>query len=365
MNIQDERDLRDRLGGLLNHVEPRPAPVASVVRRGKGIRMRRWITVTAGLAVIAAGPTLLPGFLQGHTPVPFPPLNYKVTVQPPGRGARPGLVAQGTINGKRWQVVLARSMGAGCTPDAHLLTCGMGFPPAVVGRAEVNLASSSANGTQYVLGAVGARVTRVTVQLSNGTEMQLTPTPIGGRRWVALAAPVLTIRRAVSFAGQTELGYAIPFVSASAGTIFGSWLHPGQAGPPRAAFRIGSGSVGGTSWSAHAYVGPWGVCLIGAGDVTDCIPSPAELVLRHALNSEVMCGPAGIANWYAGKVAAAVQAVRLRLSDGSSTSARPVQISGGARLYVVAVPKGVRFVTWDALDGAGRSLGSGTGWTCD
>jgi hypothetical protein len=78
-----------------------------------------------------------------------------------------------------------------------------------------------------------------------------------------------------------------------------------------------------------------------------------------------MCGRAGIANWYAGKVAAAVQAVRLRLSDGSSTSARPVQISGGARLYVVAVPKGVRFVTWDALDGAGRSLGSGTGWTCD
>jgi hypothetical protein len=363
VSIQDERDLRDRLGGLLNQIEPRPAPVASVVRRGKEIRMRRWISITAGLAVIAAGATLLPGFLQGHTAVPFPPLHYKVTVQPPGKRSEPGLVAQGTINGNRWRVIVQRGPGNGCMPTTHLLTCGAGEPPAA-GRTEVSFLSSSVNGTQFVLGSVGARVTRVTVQLGNGSEMQLTPIAFDGKRWVALAAPLLTMGRAVSYDGQTELAYSIPFSSASTGVIFNGWLRPGQVGPARATFTIGSGNISGTPWSAQAYVGPWGVCVTGAGGGSDCIPSPADLVETKSLNSELLCGPTGAANWYGGKVAASVQAVRLRLSDGSAITAHPVRITGGGKLYIVAVPKGVSYVRWTALDAAGRSLGSGTGWRC-
>ncbi len=244
-----------------------------------------------------------------------------------------------------------------------MLTCGPGSQPAV-GRTEVSFEETGGNGTQFLLGDVGARVTRVLVQLSNGSEMRLMPTSFGGKRWVALAAPDLAIRSAVSFAGNTELAHAIPFVSPPVGTVFSAWLRPGQAGPARAAFTIGAGTVGGRAWTARAYVGPWGVCLTGAGGGSVCTPSPAGLVLTNALNSEQLCGLSGPADWYGGKVAAAVHAVRIRLSDGSSITAHPVRITGGAKLYVVAVPTSVKYVRWTALDAAGRFLGAGTGWHC-
>ena len=95
MSIQDERELRERLGGLLCGIEPSSAPVAGTMRRGKGIRMRRWISAAAGLAVIAAGAVVLPGLLHSHPAGPVAPLHYKVTVQPPttrskGRTGRSG-----------------------------------------------------------------------------------------------------------------------------------------------------------------------------------------------------------------------------------------------------------------------------------
>ena len=91
MSIQDEHELRDRLGGLLHGIEPGLPPVAGTMRRGKGIRMRRWISAAAGLAVVGAGALILPGLLQGHQAAPTVPSRYSVTVQPPGPGARAGL----------------------------------------------------------------------------------------------------------------------------------------------------------------------------------------------------------------------------------------------------------------------------------
>ena len=79
MSIQDERELRERLGGVLYSIEPGPPPVALTMRRGKGIRMRRWISVAAGVAVLAAGAVALPGLLQG---TPRPPSRRDITRSP-------------------------------------------------------------------------------------------------------------------------------------------------------------------------------------------------------------------------------------------------------------------------------------------
>src|ERR1700752_5334404 len=99
MSVQDERELRARLGTLLDGIEPRPAPVTRVVRLGKGIRMRRWISVAAGLAVIVAGAALIPGFLQAHRVAPIAKLHYKVTVTALGPNAKHGVIAAGVTDG--------------------------------------------------------------------------------------------------------------------------------------------------------------------------------------------------------------------------------------------------------------------------
>jgi hypothetical protein len=73
VSIQDERELAERLSGLLDTVEPRSAPLDETVRRGRGIRLRRRITAAVSLAVIAAGAVLIPAVL--HSRAAAPPLH--------------------------------------------------------------------------------------------------------------------------------------------------------------------------------------------------------------------------------------------------------------------------------------------------
>ena len=291
MSIHDERELRQRLGGLLDAIEPSPAPVARTARQGRGIRMRRWISVAAGLVLIAAGAVVIPGLIQQHTPVPAAPMHYKVTVTSLGPNARSGVVGEGTIDNKRWRVVLTPGMGAGCSPEPYLLTCGLVYGVSV-GPNEVSLNSASANGTQFELGTVGADVTRVTVQLSNGTEVDLTPVAAGGRRWVAFAAPLLTVREAVSFVGSSEYRYAIPYVG-NRNAEFVTWLRPGQRGLARVTRQLGSGVVDGVPWHASAEAGPWGYCVTFANGST-CMPAAdgSHVLSGSQFTNALACGPA-------------------------------------------------------------------------
>ena len=51
MSIDEEREVRQRLGAALDGMTPSPAPVAATLRRGRTLRVRRRIGVAAGLAV--------------------------------------------------------------------------------------------------------------------------------------------------------------------------------------------------------------------------------------------------------------------------------------------------------------------------
>jgi hypothetical protein len=64
MSIVDERDLSERLSGVLDAITPSPAPVGAALRDGKLIRARRTIGITAGLAVAAGLMVAMPGLLH-------------------------------------------------------------------------------------------------------------------------------------------------------------------------------------------------------------------------------------------------------------------------------------------------------------
>jgi hypothetical protein len=64
MSVVDERDLGERLSGALDAITPSPAPLGDARRRGKLIRARRNIAITAGLAVTAGLVVAVPGLVR-------------------------------------------------------------------------------------------------------------------------------------------------------------------------------------------------------------------------------------------------------------------------------------------------------------
>lgn len=372
MSVQDEHELRARLSALMDGIEPRPAPVTRVVRRGRGIRTRRRISVAAGLAVIVAGAALIPGLLQGHRVAPIGQLHYKVTVTRLGPNAQHGVIGAGVIGTKRWRVVLNRSQGEGCTPRQYLLTCGFGFGyKGSVGQRQVSLSSFSAGGTQYELGAVGTDVTRVAIQLSDGAVLSLQPVAAGGKRWVAVAAPLRAITRAMSYVGQSEFEHAIPY-DGTGMAEFVTWLRPGQAGVPVASRSVGSGELDGVSWHAVVRAGPWGYCLLFAdGSACDYASSAAQLLAGRVV-AQLGCSPlynssgkATGGSWGTAAVPSEVKDVVLQFADGGQQRIAAIAI-GGIRVLGYAIPARPKVVRTLEYGVSGQLLrtASGAGWGC-
>jgi hypothetical protein len=130
--------------------------------------------------------------------------------------------------------------------------------PGPVAFAEVGLMPVEA---QY--GPVQADVSYVKVTLDNGTVLTLHPVTAHGVRVVAFATPAnAMIVSATAYSRHGEIATAIPFNEPGGQAFFGIWLKPGQHGIARASGSIGSGTAGGNTWSAFAYLGPWGVCVV-------------------------------------------------------------------------------------------------------
>src|SRR4029077_14377021 len=97
-----DTELRSRVRELLQAVEPPMAPVDAIIRRGRGIRLRRVARGVGGLGVVAiiAAATLLP---SPATPAPQqPPL--PVTVPASGIAGPDGVFASGTADGRAWRL---------------------------------------------------------------------------------------------------------------------------------------------------------------------------------------------------------------------------------------------------------------------
>ncbi|MGO8956207.1 MAG: hypothetical protein ACLQFR_02350 [Streptosporangiaceae bacterium] len=372
MSIQDERDLRDRLTGLLDSLDPSPAPVARVMSRGKGIRMRRWISVAAGLAVIAAGASLLPGFLQ-QTPLPSAPMHYKVTVQPLGKHARGGVIAAGVTDGKHWRVVLSGSHGTVMTTVKGMPLMGGGSQgPVATGWPAAFESESGGPGTgaAIISSIVSRTVTSIGISLPDGEVLSLKPVSWGGHRWVAVVLPSgVRIVRATAYSGGRELAYSVPFGDVGLNV----WWLPGQVGPARLTRTIGSGVVDGVSWVARANIGPWGYCYTYAsGNV--CIDSRTNPQVAPAghLVSYLTCGPLdsgdGQSTGASSGIATAALSVRkvvLKFADGTTESFPAIEING-SRVFGYAIPSHRKLEQALAYGQGGVLLGSTpvAGWKC-
>jgi hypothetical protein len=370
VSIQEEHELRNRLEALLYSVEPGPAPVAGVMRQGKGIRTRRWISAAAGVAVLAVCAVVLPGVLRGQPAAPLAPQHYKVTVIPVRPGSRPGLIGQGITDGHRWTAIMTAAGSEG------VMLTGRGVPAVVSYQSlaeefaanPASLMTSGSGGPVLEFGTVQTDVTRVAIKLPDGEVLNLAPVSWRGRSWVAVQLPAgVRIVRAVLYTSRGELAYAVPFRD----TELDIWWQPGQVGPARLTKTIGSGVVDGQPWRAAADIGPWGYCYtLTAG--TDCIDTDVspELLPARTLVSPMICGSIASAGASApkagfGAAAPAVARVVLRYSGGG-TAAFPTVVVGGGRMFGYSIPGGHKVTGSREYRANGQLLGStgSAAWVC-
>lgn len=349
--------LRGQLTAVLDEVSPPAAPTAAVKRRGKAIRTRRRVGVTAGLAVAIIAAALVPGLLrQAKAPAPTP-TNYKhpkVTVRTIGRDAPRGLIAQGSINGKPWRIKANWQSGQLCfRASGNLPEMGCGSPgdeatyPAV-------LDGAGGGSIEALYGGVVSQVRRVTIELSDGVVLNLHPVRFAGDRWIALELPTkLAVTRVVAYSRSGELAYAIPFTAAGGGLpSVELWLRPGQPVPREFTRLIGSGVVAGKRWSVTVHAGPWGQCV-----VVD-LPAPGGGACWPPSRQP---GPiAGSADWILGAARPKVSYLELTMTDGSTQRVPTVQV-GSLRLYAIVFTHRSQIARWAAYDASGHRLYGGHG----
>jgi hypothetical protein len=337
MSIDDERALRERLDGVLEAITPSPAPVAATLRRGRTIRTRRRIGVAAGLAaavgIALAAPSLAHQVARQQ---PVTPVEHRwvVTVYPPGPHSSPGEIAWGTIDRKRWEIVMTSASG----PQGQCMEIGQSLASALCGAqpmtasadpsSPVSMESTDDNGVTYQAGVVQPDIARMVITLADGTKLTLRPYTLYGQRWVAFAVPTkLAIANATIYSRQSELAYAIPY-----GDEFVTWLRPGERGLPRATYVIGSGVVNGVAWSVILHAGPWGYCF-STGTCAPPLP-------RTATNGYFIGSTSGGGWTIVGEASPSVAYVAGTLSDGSTVRVRAVDV-GGPKLWAWPMPRGL------------------------
>ena len=371
MRIDDERDLHEGLEAALEAISPHPAPIEGAIRRGKAIKGRRRAALAVGVAAVAvAGAFAVPSLVhRAAAPAPAAPAkSYTVTVQAPGRGSPPGVIALGTINGQRWWIIADRA-GADYThpgqQDIVVEGPAVGAPEgsdqyvpplSTAGNpGPVSFTGITSGTAQVQVGAVRADVSYVTVRLGNGTVLTLHPVSVYGTRAVAFALPMRAeITDVTAYSKHGEIAFAVPFNSPEGTAWVVSWLRPGQRQAARVSGLIASGTVHGKAWSATARLGPWGTCITLAGSAGTgggCFQS--GLALAGAVTLNQGCTPE-----IAGGVAPASAArVVVNQPDGTAAQARLVAV-GGEKLFALALRPGTRPLGWTAYDSSGTVIAS-------
>jgi hypothetical protein len=372
VRIDDERDLHEFLEEAFGSISPHPAPIDDAIHGGRIIKGRRRLALAVGLGAVAAAAAFAVPSLLHHTASPAPATpgkSYTVTVQAPGPGAQPGLIASGTINGQRWSIIADRrvvngahagqqdivvtgpGVGAPGGADLYLPTLGTAAGPGPVPL----IGSTIGTKAQIQIGAVQADVSYVAVRLGNGAVLTLHPVNVYGTRAVALALPIRAeITEVAAYSRHGEIAFAVPFNWPGGMAWITSWLRPGQHQAARVSGLIGSGAVHGKAWSATAYLGPWGTCIGPDGGTALgglCVPGLPTVTALVTLN------PGGTPEIAGGVAAASVARVVVTQPDGTKVQVRIVTV-GGQKAFAFAVRPGAKPLRWVAYDRAGKVVAS-------
>jgi hypothetical protein len=212
--------------------------------------------------------------------------------------------------------------------------------------------------TQVQFGELRADVSSVKVRLGNGSTLTLHPATVWGVRMVAFAIPVgAPVVSATSYSAHGDIATAIPFNEPGGMTSFALWLRPGQHGPARASGSIGSGSYRGSTWSATAYVGPWGVCLEAVAAAGSGASSCMGATSMSDLGTNIMGwsdGPTAVA---VGSAGASVARIVVTAPDGKTTTVHPAAV-GAFRFFAFPLGQGPKAWKWTAYDSSGHKVAS-------
>lgn len=348
-----------------------PAPVDRVVRRGKGIRARRRLTAAAGVvavavAVVAGYPALTHKPAAPAPPAPVTHHSASVTDVPPGPGAAHDVIAEGTIDGKSWQVFTGKPGTHGMPSAPAGQQCygasGPAFSqdqPLCVAAPGPDAASpvsfigfSLSDHAQVSIGQVRADVRYVTVELSDLTRLKLIPVSVGGTRYVAFPMPLaLTVGSASAYLANGERLTAVPFSIPHTLVVFGAWQRAGQRVPARITRTIAARPGG--AWSAKVYAGPWGACIADLPDhYFTCIPGAGPL------GTQVLFVASTSPRAVFGTAADVVSYLRVTRTHGAPLRVRPVAV-GGQKFFAFLLGIGQSIKHWTAYDAAGAVCASG------
>lgn len=374
MTSTEDRELRQRIGGLVQSVRPSPAPVDQIIRRGRAVRLRR-AGVAAGClglaGIIAAAAMLAPR--GGGEPV------LPVSVPANDTAGPGGVFASGIAGGHAWRLAVQDIADPGyrCLPGIT-----------INGTDADPLYPGSGNSAAVTLGPANPGVGFAFVQLPadigglivNGREHlpAVTVHACGERyRVVGFAYPLTgTLHLTVASAppgAATDYVVPMPMVSpaqpaaADMWQTAGMWNNVGLIGAETATAVLAAGGPSGRGWWIQLMFGAGGDCYefgspeappapqIGAcGPVST--PEGAETIMALPLGYP---DPDNGAIGYAVQVSPATARLAATLSDGSTRLVTPRVVDGRKyAAFVVGKSVRVRRLAW--LNAAGREFASTT-----
>jgi hypothetical protein len=375
MTATQERQLRQALQGTLASLQPSPAPVDTIIRRSRGIRLRRTGAAAGalGLAGIIAVTSLA---LRGAQQPAFPAAAPAVTAGPGG------VFASGTADGHPWQLAVQNIADPGyrCLPaitingtDADPVYPGPGNAAAVaLGQQARDTAFAFIQLPAGIGGiVVSGRPVPAVIVTACGHRYRLAgfSYPLASRPRVTLAKPYPGWPADLYVPTVT----ALPPAQATTPQNDGLWINTPTAQGVSALGALASGTLasgtlpGGQGWAIKLQFGPDGDCYefdtlgpLGSAQMGYCGP-----VSTPAGPTTIMALPLGFpdrgagATGYAFPVSPGTARVKAVLDNGTSTLATPRVVDG--RRYVafaVPSPRSVDRVIW--LDAAGRVMASTT-----
>ena len=382
MSGPGDTELRPRVRELLQAVEPPVAPVDAIIRRGRGIRLRRAATAAGGLglAAIIAAATLLP---SPPTPAPQPP-PLPVTVPASGIAGPDGVFASGTADGHAWRLAVQDIADPGYRCIPAITVNGTDADP---------VSPDPGNGADVALGAAAPGIGFAFVQVPDGIDglvvdgqESLPAIAVDGLRAAlppgrlrlpaeapaadhrAVPARLASERSPRRLPDCRRLPAAADQHPAAGGGQPADRRHVEQRAAGQHQRRRGRSSPPGRAWSIELIFGAAGDCYeftspgsAGDPEMSVCgpisTPDGPETIMALPLSYP----PAGLKapTGYAVQVSPATAHLRATASDGSTQLVTPRVVDGRRyAAFVVGTSLRLERLTW--LDAAGQAFASTT-----
>ena len=369
MTATEDRELRRALQDTIQSVPPSPAPLEAIIRRGKGIRLRRAGAAAGFVALAAIAVAALTPLGSRQPAVPAP--------AQAGPAAPGGVVAQGRAGGHAWRLAVQdiADPGYGCQPA--IVLNGTDADPVYPdpGNLAAVALGPSLPGIGFGFLQLPATVSGVVVNGQQNVPV-VTATACGLSYHVAgftySLAKTARVTVANPPAGLPSV-FTVPQVSIeppSTATVPdnpGLWINVYMAEGETAPGVLDAGSIFGSDWTIQIQFGTGGDCygLSAQGSAG----STAQMGYCGPVSTPdgpetIMALPLGIPSYrstgltgYAVQVSPVTARLKATLSNGSSELAA-FRVVDGRRYaaFVVRDPLRLSRLTW--LDARGRVIAS-------